>query len=937
MSIKKEKLMIIDGNALIHRSFHALPPTMQTKDGTVVNAVYGFVTTLLKAINDMKPDYIALTFDEKGPTFRHLEYTEYKAHREKQPDELYAQIPLIKQMVEAFNIPIYSQSGLEADDLIGTITHTISNEIEKIILTGDMDTLQLVNDHTKVYAMSRGITESIIYDEAKKKKKYSGLGPDQMIDYKALRGDPSDNIPGVKGIGEKTAISLLTEFKSLDGVYEYIEKSSEEKLTEDKLIKPRIIGLLKQDKANAYLSQKLATIKCDAEIDFDLKKSKFEKINTEELINLLASLEFHSLIPRIKKLAEGENAEIIDKFERNLKLFNYKIIEKETEFIKFKKELAGLKHFTFDIESNSKNALEADIIGISFSWQADRAYYLVIDSQNEKGKLKEANLFNYTQRKDATINPWLIELKPIFENALIQKSGHNIKYDINALSNYGINVQGVYFDTRLASYLLNPGTRQHGLDSLSFSLLGHDKINKKDLLGAGKDKLEFEEVETKKIAIYSCEDADFTEKLIEPLTNNLKEHKLYELFTKIELPLVPILAHMEQAGINIDKKYLASLSKDLNSRLDIITKKIYEVAGVTFNINSTQQLRTVLFEKLALPVTLIEKTKTGLSTAASELEKLRASHPIIILIEEHRELSKLLNTYIDALPKLINPRTGRIHTSLNQTIAATGRLSSQDPNLQNIPTRTELGKSIREAFVANKGYKLLSLDYSQIELRLAAHLSQDPKMIEAFETGQDIHTITASQINNVPINEVTSDMRREAKAINFGILYGQGARGLSKTANISFVRAQEFIKNYFVVFAKVKDYIDTTIKKAETDGYVETIFGRVRYLHDINSNMIQVKKTAERMAINTPMQGSAADLIKIAMIDVAKYLEDKPDCKMLLQIHDELIFEVAESEVKKYAQALKEIMEKATNNIKLKVPIVVDTETGDNWGELEKI
>lgn len=936
MTTKKEKLMIIDGNALIHRSFHALPPTIQTKDGTIVNAVFGLTSSLIKAISDMKPKYVAFTMDKAGPTFRHKEFSEYKAHREKQPDELYAQFPIIKQVVRALSIPIYALEGFEADDLIGTITNSVNSDIEKIVVTGDMDTLQLVNDHTKIYAMSRGVQDSITYDAERVKEKYQGLGPKEMTDYKALRGDPSDNIPGVRGIGEKTAIELLTNYKTLDNLYKEIESK-----TEIDNIKPRIIELLKDQKENAYLSKKLATIKCDVEFDFDLEKTKFGDFNRGELETIIRDLDFNSLLSKINKLGiDGAEEEKIDKYARNKKLFNYQVITKEKDFNEFLTKLKEQKEFTFDTETDSKNALTANLQGISFCWEEGTAYYLETKVNSQETKPKVNDLFSYQNKEEKKVgdsHPWLEQLKPIFEDISIKKSGHNVKYDINVLSLYDIQVRGINFDTRIASYILNPGTRQHDLDSLALTILGHDKINSKDLLGEGKAKQEYETVGTKKLGLYSCEDADFTFKLIKPLKEKLKKEKLYDLFKTMEAPLIEILANMEQNGIEVNSKHLQALETTLSKQLEDITKKIYDLAGESFNINSPKQLKVILFEKLAISTSKINKTKTGLSTAAAELEKLQDEHAIIPLIEQHRELSKLLSTYIKALPELINQKTKRIHTSLNQTIAATGRLSSQSPNLQNIPTRTELGKSIREAFIAKEGYKLLSLDYSQVELRLAAHLSNDPKMIDAFNNDTDVHTLTASQINNVELKDVTKDMRREAKAINFGVLYGQGPRGLSQTADIPYAKAQEFIKNYFEVFSKVKEYIDKTITIAEETGQVETLFGRIRKIADINSNIGLIKKTAERTAINTPMQGSAADLIKLAMLDVAKLIKGDKDCKMLLQIHDELIFEVQKDKVKEYAKKLGDTMEKATRDIEFKVPIVVDAEVGDNWGELKEI
>jgi len=927
MSQKKSKLIIIDGNALIHRSFHALPPTMTTKDGQMINAVYGFTTTLIKAIKDLKPKYVVLTLDEAGPTFRHKEYKEYKATRIKQADELYAQIPIVRRVANAFNIPIFSKQGFEADDLIGTITKQINDKVEKFILTGDMDTLQLIDDNTKVYTISRGIADSVTYDANQVFEKY-GLNVSQIIDYKALRGDPSDNIPGVRGIGEKTATTLLQEFETLEKLYKEIEKNSPN--IEEK-IKPRIIELLKKYKDDAFLSKNLATIKCDVDIDFELDKAIFGKFDKDKIVKLFSELEFNSLLPRVQKLGSSLTSEEVgeDKFARNEKLFNYQLVNQEKDFQEFFKKIKAQDYFTFDTETTSKNSIEADLLGISFAWQDKEAYYLEIKSLKPKAGNQE-DLFNYGNNFEK-INPWLEQLKPIFEDKKIKKAGHNIKYDINVLASYDIKVKGVYFDTRVASYILNPGTRQHDLDSLAFAELGHDKINKEDLLGKGKNKITYQEVEVKKMANYSCEDADFTHRLIAKLKSKLKKQKIDKLFYKLELPLVSILANMEQVGILIDEKYLSKMNTKLSLRIQEVSKKIYKEADETFNINSTKQLKVVLFEKLEIPTLTISKTKTGFSTAAKELEKLRDEHDIIPLIQEYRELSKLLSTYIVALPRLINPITKRIHTSFNQTITSTGRLSSLKPNLQNIPIKSELGREIRKTFVAKPGFKFLSLDYSQIELRLAAHLSGDEKMIQAFCNNCDIHASTAAAINDVKLEDITKQMRREAKAINFGVLYGQGPHGLAQAANITYARAKEFIDQYFNVYKGVKKYIDNTIEKTRELEFVETLFGRRRYLHDINSTVMQVKKAAERMAVNTPLQGTAADLIKMAMIKVYSLIEDNNDIKMLLQVHDELVFEVKEELVKNLALKIKDIME---NIIKLKVPIDVHIGIGDNWGEL---
>lgn len=939
MAKTKKKLIILDGNALIHRSFHALPPTMTTKKGEMVNAVYGFATVLIKALREFRPDYVALTLDKAGPTFRHKEYKEYKATRVKAPDDLYVQIPRVKELAQAFDIPIFEKTGFEADDLIGTISKTVDGSIEKIIVTGDMDTLQLVDDSTKVYTMSRGITDSILYDEAMVKARYN-LDVDQLIDFKALRGDPSDNIPGVRGIGEKTATELLCNFKTLEGVYKNIESDK---------IKDRTRELLREYEQDAFLSRKLATIKRDVEIKFDLKATSFSSAKQDEVVKILSELEFKSLLPRVyvlfnelAKVNKDVNAEKSeDKFERNRRLFKYELVDDDKKFNSFLAKLKKQNQFAFDTETSSFDPLTADLLGISFSWKAGEAYFVSVAGETGSSRRfapqddRQGILFNYNSKKDEGINPWLERLRPILENPKVKKYGHNIKFDYRVMKNNGIVVENISFDTMIASYLLNPGSRQHNLDAVTFTELGYEKISKTDLLGTGRDKKQFSEVEVEKLSLYSCEDADFTFRLVDKLKKQLKEQKLFELFEKIEMLLIPVLAEVEDNGILLDKKVLKKMSEVMEGRIKKLEKKIFKLAGGEFNIKSTQQLREVLFEKLAISTLNIGKTKTGISTAADELEKLKDAHPIIRLIQEYRELTKLTSTYVDALPLLVNKETKRLHTSFNQTITATGRLSSTEPNLQNIPVRTEIGREIRQAFVADKGKKILSLDYSQIELRLAAHMSGDKKMIAAFKNGEDIHVATAAAINKVELEEVTKKMRREAKATNFGILYGQGPHGLSQTADIPYGQAKNFIDQYFTIYKDVKKFIDKTIDSARENGYVETLFGRRRYLPEINSSVIMVRKGAERMAVNTPLQGTAADMIKVAMIEVEKMIKkeySEEEIKMILQVHDELLFEVKSDKVLEVTEKIKKIMSEI---IKLKVPLVVDASVGGNWGELK--
>jgi DNA polymerase-1 len=921
---------------------------MTTKSGEMTNAVYGFCMVLFKALREFKPDYVVLTLDKKGPTFRHVAYKEYKATRVKAPDELYAQIPWVKKIAEALNIPIFEKDGFEADDLIGTIVRESNkakkqeNKIENIIVTGDLDTLQLVDEHTKVYTMSRGLSDSVIYDTKAVEARFDGLKPEQMVDYKALRGDPSDNIPGVRGIGGN---ELLKEFGTLEKLYSEVKGESKKVKGS---VKPRIIELLIEHEKEALMSKKLATINCEAPIEFDLEAARFGNFNQAKLVEVLSDFEFKSLLPRVREIIQGnpgnslrENRDAdshVSKFERNKKIFRYNLVDDDKKFAKFFKELKKQKQFTFDTETTGFDPLSAGLLGISFSWEEGEAYY--IKALKDKNTKTKVDLFNYNSivKSSELSHPWLEELKPIFEDKKIKKCGHNVKFDMQVLASQGIEVKGIDFDTMIASYLLNPGSRQHNLDALTFSELGFEKISKDDLLGKGKDKITFGEVNTEKLALYSCEDADFTQRLKIKLQKELIKEKLEKIFEDIEMPLALVLADMETNGIKLNKKVLGNLEEKISKKIKGLEKKIWHEAGGKFNINSTQQLKEILFEKLEISTLGISKIKTGFSTSADELEKLKHEHEIIPLIQEYRELNKLYNTYIDSLPQLVNKKTGRLHTSFNQTITATGRLSSTEPNLQNIPVRTELGREIRKAFIANKGYKLLSLDYSQIELRLAAHLANDKKMIEVFDKGLDIHTATAAEINGVKLEEVTKQMRREAKAINFGILYGQGPYGLSQNADISMERAREFIENYFKIYQGVKKYIDESIALARERGYTETLFGRKRYLPEINSSVGQLRKAAERMAINAPLQGTCADIIKVAMIQIDKMIHDLKndgkDVKMLLQVHDELVFEIKEDKVIESAKKIKDIME---NVMKLKVEIVVDAKVGDNWGEMDEI
>jgi len=909
-----KKLILVDGHALIHRAFHALPP-LTTKKGELVNAVYGFTTIFLKALRELKPDYIAVTFDKGRKTFRDEIYSEYKAQRESAPPELYEQTPKIKEILKYFKVPVYELDNYEADDLIGTICNlpeVKKEDIETIIVSGDLDLLQLVNKNTKMYGLKRGISDTIIYDIKNVKERYEGLKPDQLIDYKALRGDPSDNIPGVTGVGEKTAIELLNEFKTLESVYKNIDS---------KKIKDSVRKKLKTDKEKAFLSQKLATIALDVPIKFKLKEAKIQTYDRQGLIKLLQEYQFTSLL---NKLPDTKTNKPIkeEKAATDNGQQNYQTIKTDKDLNAFIKELKKQKEFAFDTETTNLNPLTAKLLGISFSWQTGKAYYLPI------AEIKGEGLFEDIKIRKV----WLKKLQPIFADKKIKKIGQNLKFDIAMLLNNGIEVNNVYFDTMLASYLLNPGSRAHNLNNLAFTELGHQMITFAEI--TNNRKIPISQVPLAKLADYSCEDADYTYRLYVILWQKLQKEGLMQLFTDIEMPLIPVLVQIEQNGVKIDDKFLKSLSQKTTKQIDQLSKKIYKLAGQEFNISSPIQLKGILFDKLKISTKGIGKTKTGFSTAAGELEKLKGRHEIIDLISQYRELTKLKSTYLDALPKLINKKTKRVHTSFNQTITATGRLSSSDPNLQNIPIKTELGREVRKAFVAERGFQLIAADYSQIELRIVASLADDKKMIKAFKAGQDIHTITAATIHGVEPDKVDKELRRSAKEINFGIMYGMGPRGVSLRTGIPIEEAKKFIDKYFQAFPKVKEFIQATKDFAYKNGYVETIFGRRRYLPDIHSGVPHIAAAAERMAINMPIQGAAADMIKMAMINIeAKLHKISPKSKMILQVHDELVFEVPNKDLAKVTKFVKKEMEGV--NHQFKCPIKVDIETGKNWGDLK--
>ena len=873
MENNKKKLILIDGNAIIHRAYHALPP-FTTKKGELVNAVYGFASTLLSVIAEFQPDYVVASFDLAGKTFRHEKFQDYKATRIKGDDELYAQIPRVKEVVKAFNIPIYEQAGFEADDVIGTIAKQVKQDkedIKTIIVTGDMDTLQLVDDTTSVYTMRRGLSDSMMYNSEKVFERY-GLTPAQIIDYKALRGDPSDNIPGVKGIGEKTAVTLLQKYATLDGVYANIEE-----------IKGAVKEKLERDKVQAYLSKELATISLDAPVQLELEKAVLKDFNRETIVKLFSELNFFSLIKRLP----NTNLAASTAGERNtdsagVKDFKYFVVDEKNE-IEVLKEIESAAEISIAIETS-----EEKISGIAISWKTGRAAF-----------------FNCEK--------YFSQLKNILENSTIQKVGYDLKTIYKQLKAIDINLnlgdfsaksepraQTLGWDSMLAAYVLDPG-RKLELEKIIFSELGEEIVFEKK--SKGQLSLVADPEEEKNAKLLFCQKADYVlklkttlEKRILEISEQQKKSELTDgtletIFTQMEMPLLKILADMELTGIELNPIIFQGISEKITKTIKHLEKTIHELAGRDFNINSPSQLFEILFSVMGLPTNDIKKTKKGLSTASAELEKLRSSHEIIEKIEQYRELFKLKTTYLDAIPKLLD-KNSHIHTTFQQAVTATGRLSSTQPNLQNIPIKTELGQLLRTAFVASENCKLISADYSQIDLRCVAHVSNDKKLIEAFHRGDDIHKITAAQINNVTISQVTEKMRSAAKALNFGIIYGMSSFGFSQSAGIARNDAQNFINAYMEKFSGVASYMKETREFARTNGYVETLLGRRRNLIEINSPNFQVAAGAERMAINMPIQGLTADIMKIAMINTAAKFANNPDVHMILQVHDEIIFEV---------------------------------------------
>ncbi len=906
----KKSLFLIDGSAIAYRSYFAFIKNPLTNSrGENTSAIFGFLRFLFMIFDNEKPDYLAVIFDPKGPTFRHQQYKEYKATRQKMPDDMRSQVPHIHEFLKALNIPTLEVEGFEADDVIGTLAKTAQKKgFESYMVTGDKDFMQLVDSGIKMYNPKRAGEEVEILDEAGVESKV-GLPPAKIIDYLALMGDTSDNIPGVPGIGPKTAVDLVREFGSVESVLENAEKVS----------RPKIRQNLQAHREVALLSKSLVTIDTDVPLDVELESFKCREPDHELVVKLIKEFEFTSLLERFNP--QNKTSEI-----------EYKIVSSSEQLEEVVTSLKKAKFFVIDLETTERDPMRAEIVGIALSWEPGRAFYIPV--QVEKNKQQNSRTIKREMFLKGEGDLFALNLteflKPVLEDTRIKKSAHNIKYDMLVLSRHGIEMDGVSFDTMVGSFLLYPNLRQHNLDALALEHLGFVKISTSDLIGKGKKKISFAEVPIKDIAKYACEDADITFRLHQIFEPKLTKGKLLELFQDVEMPLIYVLKDVEQTGVSLDLNFLSEMSRTMQNKLGELVETIYKEAGGEFNINSTQQLGHILFEKLQLPKK--KRTKTGYSTDVKVLEDLAKIHELPRTLIEYRELTKLKSTYVDALPSLVNPETGRLHTSYNQTIAATGRLSSSDPNLQNIPIRTELGREIRRAFIpADSDYVILDADYSQVELRVMAHLSKDPVLLEAFNNNEDIHAKTASLVFQVAPEDLTQEHRRKAKEVNFGIMYGMGVFGLATRLNISNEEAQEFIANYFTLYAKVKEYIDAMHAQVEEKGFVTTLLNRTRYLPEIRSKNHNIREFAKRTAVNTPIQGTAAELIKVAMINIWKKLKEKNlKTKMIMQVHDELVFEAPKAEVEEVKVLVKHEME---NALALDVPIKADVGVGPNWLE----
>ena len=924
-------LYLIDGHALAYRTYFALsssPSThFTTRAGEPTAGIYGFASVLIRILEQNKPDYLAVAFDT-GKTFRDDIYPAYKGTREKMPDDLKVQIERIRQLVDAFGFPRLEMEGFEADDVLGSVAQlAVEKGLAVKIVTGDRDLLQLVNDHIIVNLAGKTLSDSKDYFTMDVKD-YLGVFPNQVVDYKALVGDASDNIPGVQGIGEKTAVSLFETYKTLDEVFEHMDE-----------LPNRVKTRLEADRANAEMSRTLAAIRTDLNIKLDLAQAKTDHIAFENVEKLFAELEFKTLHNRLRGLSgSGASAGFSSK-KGQMTFFdetpaslgespkhelNTVVIRDMTALQDLCKKLETAEWIALDTETTSTNPIRADLVGISLSCQSGEGFYIPVGHRDNTPQLFLSDIKQV--------------LGPILVNPQIKKVGHNLKYDMLVLRRHGLPVLPASYDTMIAAWVIDPASHRLGLKDLADDLLDINMTHIQELIGSGKNQLSMADVPVEKVAPYAAADADVTYRLRTALQPVLEERNSTKLFSEIEMELLPVLADMEEIGIGLDVNFLKSMSRELSTRLAEIVVDVQQGVGYPFNLNSTQQLSTALFTTLKLEPPDRKKTTTSghFSTSADILDQLKGKHPVVDLILEHRELSKLLSTYIEALPLQVNPQTRRVHTSYSQVGAVTGRLASSDPNLQNIPMRSDLGRKVRRAFIADPNWVLLSIDYSQIELRIVAHMAGDEAMLSAFHAGQDIHAATAAAIFATPLNEVTGSQRRQAKAINFGLIYGMGAFSLSRSTGITLAEAEDFVASYFRQFPGVKKYLDGLRKQAAQQGYVETLLGRRRYFPNLQTQMnANLRGREEREAINAPIQGTAADIMKLAMIKVPPALKkNNLQAKLLLQVHDELVLECPLRELLSTAKVVMDTMEGA---FPLSIPLLTEAKWGQNWGEMKPL
>ena len=1013
--MKRKKLVLIDGHAMIHRAFHAVSEDLSTSAGEPVNATFGFTSMLIKALSEEKPDYIAMTFDRPVPTFRHLQFAQYKAHRPTLPDNMRLQFPRIREVVQAFSIPIYEQDGYEADDVLGTLSVQARQlGVDTIIYTGDMDTLQLVNDYVIVKVAKRGIAEVTVYTEAEVEARY-GFAANKLPDFKSLVGDKSDNIPGVPNIGEKTASRLIAEYGNLEGILAHVD-----------VLKPKEQKLLLEGAEQARQSKFLATIVLDVPVQLKLEECKLDAINSDRVLALFRELGFRSLVERaltlfkqlgvqiqneeVQHQVTSENSAEVSEEKQllfaaplgvvpiltpppppgivplqaeasilaqpqsialttsepeiepdgptQLSLFegaethiavtqklrlpsptysstplffseestqktNTLIVNSEEALLVLVKSLCDAGAFALDTETTADDPRHAALVGCSCAMAAGEAYYIPVghtktpDGQEPAAQLPLAYV--------------LEKLRPVLQDERIAKYMHNAKYDMLVLARHGLTVRGLAFDTMLGAYLADPGRRGLGLKDQAFQRLGVVMTPISELIGTASKMISMAQVPLRKAANYAGADADMTLRLVAPIKADLQRHSLLDLYTNVELPLIAVLQQMETYGVALDTDFLRELAVQMGEQLHALEHSIYDAVGHTFNINSTKQLADILFGELKLPAG--KRTKTGYSVDADVIESLQGKHPMIDALLEYRQLNKLKSTYIDGLLTLVDSTTGRVYTSFNQTIASSGRLSSSNPNLQNIPVRTEVGRQIRRAFIADPSYVLLTADYSQFELRILAHITHEPRLVEAFSKDEDIHTITASSLFSVPAAQVSKEQRRLAKTVVYAVLYGQSAYGLSQITGMSNSDASNFIRRYHETFPKIKSYVDGTLHQARKQGYVNTLYGRKRFIPNMQTVSHMERQALEREAVNMPIQGTNADLIKMAMLHLQQAFNEKHmKTRMILQVHDELVFEVPVEELGRARRLIKDKMEHVA---KLIVPIKVEIKVGKNWYEAE--